>query len=41
MCQCHGSQFDITSGALLRGPAEQPLQTYEAREQYGKIEVRL
>jgi nitrite reductase/ring-hydroxylating ferredoxin subunit len=20
-CACHGSQFDVTSGALLRGPA--------------------
>ena len=21
-CPCHGSQFDVTSGAVLRGPAE-------------------
>ena len=24
-CACHGSQFDITTGAVTRGPATQPL----------------
>ena len=24
-CACHGSQFDVTSGAVLRGPAERPV----------------
>ncbi len=23
-CGCHGSQFDVTSGAVLRGPAQRP-----------------
>jgi len=23
-CACHGSQFDVTSGAVLRGPAHRP-----------------
>lgn len=23
-CPCHGSQFDVTSGAVLRGPALRP-----------------
>lgn len=23
-CVCHGSQFDVTSGAVLRGPAQRP-----------------
>ena len=26
-CSCHGSQFDVTSGAVLRGPAKQPVRT--------------
>ena len=26
-CGCHGSQFDVTSGAVLRGPAKQPVRT--------------
>ena len=25
-CGCHGSPFDVTSGAVLRGPAERPLR---------------
>lgn len=26
-CGCHGSQFDVTSGAVLRGPANRPVRT--------------
>jgi|ERR1700752_486811 len=26
-CPCHGSQFDVTSGAVLRGPAQQPVRS--------------
>lgn len=26
-CPCHGSQFDVTSGAVLRGPAHQPVRS--------------
>jgi 3-phenylpropionate/trans-cinnamate dioxygenase ferredoxin component len=26
-CACHGSQFDITSGAVLRGPASRPVRS--------------
>ncbi len=26
-CPCHGSQFDVTSGALLRGPAVRPARS--------------
>ena len=25
-CPCHGSQFDVTSGAVLRGPAQRPVR---------------
>jgi nitrite reductase/ring-hydroxylating ferredoxin subunit len=24
-CDCHGSQFDVTSGAVLEGPADEPV----------------
>ena len=40
MCQCHGSQFDVTTGAVLRGPATKPLATYEVREEDGEIQMR-
>lgn len=26
-CQCHGSQFDVTTGEVLRGPAQQPVRS--------------
>jgi nitrite reductase/ring-hydroxylating ferredoxin subunit len=40
MCQCHGSRFDITTGAVMNGPATQPLHTYEVSEVDGNIQVR-
>lgn len=39
MCQCHGSLFDVTSGAVLRGPATEPLATYPVRELDGEIQI--
>ena len=27
-CDCHGSRFDVTTGAVLKGPAEEPLTVY-------------
>ena len=27
-CPCHGSQFDVTSGAVLRGPAKTPVRSH-------------
>jgi len=41
MCEYHGSQFDVTTGAVLRGQAEKSLATYEVREQDGEIQVRV
>lgn len=29
-CPCHGSRFDVTSGAVLRGPAKEPVRVYRA-----------
>lgn len=41
MSQCNGSQFDITDGAVPRGPATLGLATYEVREPHGEIQVRV
>ena len=30
-CACHGSQFDVTTGAVLRGPALEPVRRYPVR----------
>jgi nitrite reductase/ring-hydroxylating ferredoxin subunit len=40
MCQCHGSRFDIVSGAVINGPATDPLNVYEAREVDDSIQIR-
>ena len=26
-CPCHGSQFDVTTGEVLRGPAQEPVRS--------------
>jgi nitrite reductase/ring-hydroxylating ferredoxin subunit len=28
-CMCHGSQFDVTTGDVLNGPAVDPVQSYQ------------
>jgi 3-phenylpropionate/trans-cinnamate dioxygenase ferredoxin subunit len=40
MCQCHGSRFDITTGAVIAGPATEALSVYEVQETDGTIQVR-
>jgi nitrite reductase/ring-hydroxylating ferredoxin subunit len=38
-CQCHGSRFDLTSGAVINGPATQPLEMYEVQEVNSEIQI--
>jgi 3-phenylpropionate/trans-cinnamate dioxygenase ferredoxin subunit len=40
MCQCHGSRFDITNGAVINGPATEALNAYEVQEIEGRIQIR-
>jgi nitrite reductase/ring-hydroxylating ferredoxin subunit/uncharacterized membrane protein len=40
-CQCHGSRFDLRTGAVVRGPAVAPEPVYETRTRDGRIEIRL
>jgi nitrite reductase/ring-hydroxylating ferredoxin subunit len=37
MCQCHGSRWDIVTGAVERGPASEPLRRYEVTETDGEL----
>ena len=39
ICECHGSRFDITSGAVLQGPAQESLKTYETRVDNGSLKI--
>jgi len=40
MCQCHGSRFDITTGAVINGPATEALGVYQVREVEGSVQIR-
>jgi nitrite reductase/ring-hydroxylating ferredoxin subunit len=40
ICPCHGSEFDVTNGAVLQGPAREPVETYETRVDGGSLEIR-
>ena len=40
MCQCHGSRFDIATGAVINGPATQALNVYEVQEVEGSVRIR-
>jgi 3-phenylpropionate/trans-cinnamate dioxygenase ferredoxin subunit len=40
LCQCHGSRFDITSGAAISGPATTALNVYEVQEDEGSVRIR-
>lgn len=32
-CGCHKSQFDVTTGAVIRGPAERPVRSRDVQVQ--------
>jgi 3-phenylpropionate/trans-cinnamate dioxygenase ferredoxin subunit len=40
VCQCHGSRFDITTGAVINGPATETLNVYEVQEVENGIQIR-
>jgi CRP-like cAMP-binding protein/nitrite reductase/ring-hydroxylating ferredoxin subunit len=38
-CPCHGSQFDVTTGEVIEGPARRALATYQIEALGGAIQV--
>jgi len=38
-CPCHGSQFDVTSGAIIRGPAQRPVRSRSVEVEGGDLLV--
>ena len=40
-CRCHGSQFDVTTGAVRRPPADEPVPSYPVRVQGDDVQVQV
>ncbi len=40
ICDCHGSEFDMRTGEVLRFPAVAPLRTFPVRETGTGLEIR-
>ena len=38
-CECHGSVFDMTTGAVVEGPAEDPEPTFPVRDEGGELQI--
>jgi len=38
-CACHGSQFDVTTGDVIRGPAEEPVESHPVQVNAGEVLV--
>jgi nitrite reductase/ring-hydroxylating ferredoxin subunit len=38
-CECHGSRFDVRTGAVTNGPAVVPVDAFKVRVTGGDIEV--
>lgn len=38
-CACHGSQFDVTQGTVIRGPAKRPVRSREVQVEGGELLV--
>jgi nitrite reductase/ring-hydroxylating ferredoxin subunit len=40
-CPCHGSQFEVTTGERLRGPAVRAVRTFAVRIENGTLQVEV
>jgi 3-phenylpropionate/trans-cinnamate dioxygenase ferredoxin component len=38
-CECHGSVFDIATGSVVEGPAEDPVPTFPVRDEGGALQI--
>jgi len=41
VCRHHGSRFDIVTGAVIEGPATEPLEVYDVQEVAGSVRIRI
>jgi nitrite reductase/ring-hydroxylating ferredoxin subunit len=40
-CSCHESMFDVTSGAVLQGPAKKPEPSYRVEVRDGTLRIEV
>jgi nitrite reductase/ring-hydroxylating ferredoxin subunit len=40
-CPCHGSQFDVTTGGVVRGPAGEAVESYPVRLEGDALRVEV
>jgi len=40
-CPCHGSQFDVTTGEAVTGPATEPVDAFEVRVDGDDLQISL
>jgi nitrite reductase/ring-hydroxylating ferredoxin subunit len=40
-CPCHGSEFDVTTGEVVQGPAREPVLSYPVRIADGLVLVEV
>jgi 3-phenylpropionate/trans-cinnamate dioxygenase ferredoxin component len=40
-CPCHGSQFDVTSGAVQHPPATEPVPSFPVRTDGDEIKIQI
>lgn len=41
ICGCHGSSFDVTTGAVMTPPAVDAVQTYDVKIDAEKVYIRI
>ncbi|MGH2630366.1 MAG: Rieske (2Fe-2S) protein [Actinomycetota bacterium] len=38
-CECHGSIFEMTTGAVVQGPATEPIAVYPVSDEGGDLKI--
>jgi nitrite reductase/ring-hydroxylating ferredoxin subunit len=41
ICHCHSSAFDVRTGEVLEGPADEPIEVYAVRIENGELQVEV